>query len=157
MENWTLFKEEYEKYNAAIKNFSEIEQDFTSAMFERVIEISKIIKSGTSKSEGYNDPNYIPYHLSEFTIPDINGTIYPASSYSFEYGTHINVLQISIRIDGTFRGELECSYTYSFPILEDLYQNYLTELKANMEAKHQSMEKYQEDLTQKKSQSCKKN
>jgi len=62
----------------------------------------------------------------------------------------MNVLQISIRIDAVFRSELESSYTYNFPILEDLYDNYLTELKAKMDAKRESMKKYDVEIKHRK-------
>ncbi len=130
MANWTLFKLEYDSYQTAIQRFKDTEALFLNAMFERAIEISKIIKSGTVKPESCNWPSSIPYSLAEFTLNDILEQKYPASDYYVNYDCPPN--KISLTITAIFRSEQDTNYTYTFPILEEDYQDYLAELRVKM-------------------------
>ena len=143
MADWTLFNAEYNDYNKAIQRFKSTEDLFLNAMVERVIEISKIIKSGTVKPESCNYPSYIPHNIAEFTIDDILNQKYPASHFYFDYDCAGN--RINLTIIASFRSEQDTTYTYTFPILEEDYQNYLVELRGKMEESRKKI--LEKDLT----------
>lgn len=129
MANWDLFQHEIDNYIKAERDWKATRFLYLRSLMERVLEISKIIKGGIVKPESCSEPLTIPYDLADFSVHDIIEEKYPASRYKIE----CDHVRIRISFYAVFRGENDTCYTFSFPILDDDYDEYIRELRNEME------------------------
>ena len=116
---------------------------------KRIIRVFEQIICGIPVTDTYHDEYSIPFSiikLGEGAIKCLNDNDYPASSIEWDieynYGGKICA---TVRIESFFHGELDASFTITFPINEEEFENHIQKLKIEAEKREADLLKKQQE------------
>lgn len=131
-------------YRTAAEDLNGCEQLVKEQLFERVIEISKIIASGVQEPTTCSDKYSIPFSLAkENGMKLLLNKSYPASSIDIDWNPGYPK-SVGIKITSVFRGEEDSSYTFIVFVDDKLYRENIEDLKEIYAHRAQSLKDFKE-------------